>query len=92
MNSLCATKREEKEFLVKILGNRRFVTTLLFRGSIHGWTGKDFHSRSDFKNPTVSLFKVLDGDCMGGYTNIQWQKSAGSYVPDSEAMLFNLSS
>jgi hypothetical protein len=42
---------------------------LLFRGSIHGWNFKDFHSRCDGQGPTISLFKVKDGDCIGGYTS-----------------------
>jgi hypothetical protein len=30
---------------------------------------KDFHSRCDKKGPTISLFKVKKGDCIGGFTN-----------------------
>ena len=67
-NSTCTTE-EEKAYLLSLLGNKRLVTTLLLRGSIHGWTFKDFHSRCDHKRPTISLFKVKDGDCIGGYTN-----------------------
>lgn len=68
------------------------VTTLLYRGSDHGWKYKDFHSRCDYKGPTISLFKIKDGDCVGGYTTAQWsspddEKSIG----DSNALLFNLS-
>jgi len=69
VNSKCATKTEEKLFLHKLLGNKRFVTILLFSGSIHGWRAKDFHSRCDKKGSTISLFKVKDGDCIGGFTN-----------------------
>jgi hypothetical protein len=68
-NSGCTSKKEEKEYLLKLLGNKRLVTTLLYSGSIHGWMAKDFHSRCDGKRPTISLFKVKDGDCIGGYTN-----------------------
>jgi hypothetical protein len=67
-NSTCTTE-EEKAYLIKLLGNRQLTTTLLLRGSIHGWTFKDFHSRVEGKRPTISLFKVKDGDCIGGYTN-----------------------
>jgi hypothetical protein len=68
-NSACTSSKEEKRFLLKLLGNKRLVTTLLYSGSIHGWMYKDFHSRCDGKRPTISLFKVKDGDCIGGYTN-----------------------
>jgi hypothetical protein len=67
-NSKCATEKE-KEFLLKLLGKKQLVTILLYSGSIHGWDPKDFHSRSDGKRPTISLFKVKDGDCIGGYTD-----------------------
>jgi hypothetical protein len=59
---------KEKEYLHKLLGNKRFVTILLFCGSIDGWNMEDFHSRCDNKGPSISLFKIKDGDCIGGYT------------------------
>jgi nitrite reductase/ring-hydroxylating ferredoxin subunit len=68
VNSKCVTEKKQKEFLLKILGNKQFITTLLYSGSIHGWKAKDFHSRSDNKGPIISLFKIKDGDCVGGYS------------------------
>jgi hypothetical protein len=68
VNSKCATKKQQKEFLMKLLGNKKLVTALLFRGSEHGWDAIDFHSRCDNKGPTISLFKIKDGDCIGGFT------------------------
>ena len=50
---------------------------------------KDFHSRCDKKGPTISLFKVKDGDCIGGFTKAQWDSSSKS-VGDPDAFLFNL--
>jgi hypothetical protein len=74
------------------LGNKRLVTTLLYRGSDHGWTGKDFHSRSDSKGATISLFKVKGGDCIGGFTKALWRSPIDpDFVGDNDAMLFNLS-
>ena len=60
---------EQKQYLLQLLGNKILVTALLFRGSEHGWEGKDFHSRCGKKGPTISLFKIKDGDCIGGFTN-----------------------
>ena len=79
---------------MKLLGNKKFVTALLFRGSEHGRMGKDFHSRCDNKGPTISLYKVKDGDCIGGFTKAQWESpdSRGKFVGDSDSFLFNLSS
>jgi hypothetical protein len=68
VNSKCATEKQQKEYLMKLLGNKKLVTALLFRGSEHGWWAEDFHSRCDKKGPTISLFKVKDGDCIGGFT------------------------
>ena len=76
---------------MKLLGNKKLVTVLLFRGSQHGWMHKDFHSRCDKKGPTISLFKVKDGDCIGGFTTCQWDSSGGFYA-DKDSFLFNLSS
>jgi hypothetical protein len=69
INSTCTSNKEEKKFLLKLLGNKLLVTTLLYSGSKHGWKYKNFHSRCDGKGPTISLFKVKNtGDCIGGYT------------------------
>ncbi len=68
LNSKCVTDVEQKLYLNELLGNKRLVTVMLYRGSDHGWMFKDFHSRCDHKGPTISLFKVKDGDCIGGYT------------------------
>ncbi len=65
-NSKCATNIIDKNYLITLLGN--ITTTLLFNGSAHGWMTKDFHSHCDNKGPTISLFKIKDGDCVGGYT------------------------
>jgi hypothetical protein len=59
---------QQKLYLLELLGNKKLATTLLFRGSEHGWMGEDFHSRCDKKGPTISLFKVKNGDCIGGFT------------------------
>lgn len=64
-------------------------TVLIYNGSAHGWKTKDFHSRCDDKGPTISLFKIKDDDCIGGYASISWE-SEYKIVNDSNAMLFNL--
>ena len=62
------------EFLFN-LKNKRFITFLLYSGSEHGWHAKNFHDRCDNKGPTISLFKIKKGDCVGGYTSIDWSSS-----------------
>ncbi len=90
VNSGCATDNDEREYLMKLLGNKRIVTLLLYSGSVHGWKAKHFHSRCDKRSPTISLFKIKNGDCIGGYTNALWT-SEGKLISDNQAMLFNLS-
>jgi hypothetical protein len=90
VNSKCATEKQQKEYLHKLLGNKQLVTTLLYSGSLHGWMAIDFHSRCDKKGPTITLFKIKDGDCIGGYTKAKWSSIDVDFA-DSEAMLFNLS-
>jgi hypothetical protein len=72
MGSKCTSKIEEKKYLLKLLGNKILVTSLLYSGTIHGWNPKeDFHSRCDNKGPTITLMNVEEnGDCIGGYTNL----------------------
>ena len=77
---------------MSLLGNKKFVTILLYRGSDHGWYSIDFHSRCDYKGPTICLFKIEGGQCIGGFTKAQWQSlDPSEHVGDSDAMLFNLS-
>ena len=66
--SLCTNDPNEKAYLHKLLNNRKLVMTLIYRGSRDGWKGKDFNRLCNGKSPTISLFKVKDGPCIGGYT------------------------
>ena len=47
---------------------------------------------SDGLGPTVTLLKIKDNNqCVGGFTSAQWALSENdTYVSDSTAMLFNL--
>ena len=53
-------------------GKQVYKTVLEYRGTEHGWNSEDFHEQADFKDWTVSLFKILDGDCIGGFTTQSW--------------------
>jgi hypothetical protein len=55
-------------------GKQVYETVLEYRGSDHGWEKADFHKRADNKGWTVSLFKILDGDCVGGFTTQTWDR------------------
>ena len=73
----------------KILGDLEFITDDIYRGSRDGWSAKDFHSKCNDATPTITLMRVKDGPCIGGYTKHQWFPS---YRPceDKDAIIFNL--
>ena len=91
--SKCTTKKEERLYLFKLLGNKQLVLNLLYRGSDHGWNYGNFHTRCDKKGPNLCLFKIKDGDCIGGFTKADWSSPWPHYrsVGKTDAILFNLS-
>jgi hypothetical protein len=42
------------------MSNKKFKTTLRYRGSRDGWMATDFHRMSDGKGPTAALFKIKE--------------------------------
>lgn len=74
-------------YLALLIGSK--PTTLIYNGTAHGWMIKDFRSRCLNKGPTIVLFKIKDGDCVGGYTAAKWT-SDNQFVNDTDAVLFNL--
>jgi hypothetical protein len=91
--SKCANREEIRQMLVYLQDKEVYETVLEYRGSEHGWYYGDFHSRADNKDWTVSLFKIADGDCVGGFTTQSWHHRGvyNWYVRDDNAFLFNLS-
>ncbi len=87
----CTVSYGDKIYLQRVLNNLEL--TLLYRGSRDGWEAVDFHSRCDDKGPTIILLQILNGDCIGGFTNVSW--SYYNYTDkrnhlDNSAFLFNL--
>ena len=46
--------------------------TLLYRASRDGWISSDFHSKCDYKGPTLTVIKCTGGYVFGGYANAAW--------------------
>ncbi|KAM8744735.1 interferon-induced protein 44-like [Acanthopagrus schlegelii] len=63
---------------------------LLYKASIHGFTGAAFHQRCDTRSPTVSVGYNASGFVFGGYTKQPFSQS-GQYVYDDQAFLFTFS-
>ncbi len=67
-------------------------SVLLYRGSRDGWNADDFHFRCDNKGATVTLYKIKNGPCIGGFIKAQWTSPTKSSfnTADGSAILFNL--
>ena len=52
-------------FLFEFIGDPEMKLESLFIKSQHG---NLFHERADGKGPTISLFKLENGDIVGGFT------------------------
>ncbi|KAM4628714.1 interferon-induced protein 44-like isoform 1-T2 [Polymixia lowei] len=63
---------------------------LLYKASIHGFTGAAFHQRCDNQGPTVSVGYNASGFIFGGYTSKPFDQS-GQYRQDDQAFLFSFS-
>ena len=67
----CSLREEDVAYFIRSFKNKRIQTIPLFRGSEHGWTAKDFHSRCDDKGATFTIIQGPVGGslgCVGGYT------------------------
>ena len=80
----------EVEFMRTIFKNFRVL--LLFRGSRDGWEHEDFHSRCDMKGPTITLFQIKNGDCIGGFTQSNWHSSSIVKKKENNSLIFNATS
>ncbi|KAI3368611.1 hypothetical protein L3Q82_025615 [Scortum barcoo] len=65
----------------------RVKLQLLYKASIHGFTGAAFHQRCDNRSPTVSVGYNISGYVFGGYTKQPFSRS-GQFVQDDQAFLF----
>ena len=76
--------------LIKWINPRKEIEMkLLFRMSRDGGDTSTFHKLCDNKGPTLTLFKIEDGDIIGIYTPLEWDCSeSGKY--DIDTFIFNL--
>ena len=86
---------EERLFLyttiMQIKSCKKVKTTFLYRASVHGWNSTDFHSKCDFKGPTITFFKAKDTNLRcGGFTSLNWNVAINGQANDPTAFLFSL--
>ncbi|XP_044217289.1 interferon-induced protein 44-like isoform X3 [Thunnus albacares] len=77
--------RNQQKTICSQLGNVKLQ--LLYKASVHGFTGAAFHQRCDNRCPTVSVGYNASGYVFGGYTKQPFCQS-GQYVNDDQAFLF----
>ena len=91
MNSLIIDNDEEYYINLKnwINPNSDIKFKLLYRLSRDGKGFQTFHNLCDNKGITLSLFKLYDGNILGGYTTKDWDDS-NSWKKDENAFVFSL--
>lgn len=80
--------RNQQKTICSQLGHVKLQ--LLYKASIHGFTGVAFHQHCDNRCPTVSVGYNNSGYVFGGYTKQPFSQS-GQYVHDDQAFLFTFS-
>ncbi|XP_078114792.1 interferon-induced protein 44-like isoform X1 [Sander vitreus] len=86
MNSMLSNSQQKT--ICSQLG--RVKLQLLYKASIHGFTGAAFHQLCDNHCPTLSVGYNASGYVFGGYTKQPFSQS-GQYVHDDQAFLFTFS-
>ena len=93
-DSKCYITEENRAYLLEtIFKNKKMTLTLYYRSSRDGQNPNSFHLLCDNKGPTISLYKIKDGDCIGAFTNAEWQENLAEdeiFKSDKSAILFNL--
>ena len=64
---------------------------LLFKGSDHDFSAKQFHSLCDNKGPTITIIESEYGNIFGGYTSKSWNTNF-TFVKDENAFVFLIKS
>ena len=82
--------KDYKKFLKNWINpNKNLSTKLLYRLSRDGEKLSKFHELCNDKGPTLTLFKVIDGNIGGIYTPLSWDNS-NTWKHDMESFMFNL--
>jgi len=61
---------------------------LIYQGTRDGFQGHTFHSKCDFKGPTLCII-LSSGFIFGGYNDVDWN-SAGSWSNSAKTWIFSL--
>ena len=88
--SLICTNEKEKKFITEFINmiKPNSKLKLIYRASIDGQMGKDFHSKCDNISPTIVFYKNDIGNKFGGYTQSNWNLT--TYGADNNAFIFSI--
>jgi len=82
---------EEKETIRRWINSEiSFQTKLLYRLSRDGASIFNFHSKCDYKNPTLLIIESFDENKFGGYTTGSWDMFGSIYKNASKTFLYSL--
>ena len=70
--------------------NGNIKLSLLYRGSINGFSADKWHKYSDNNGPTITLILTEYDHIFGGYTSIPWNNNGSGYKTDKHAFLFSI--
>ena len=65
------TDTEKIQKLEKLF-NKKYKSTLIFRGTDDGFEAEAFHKKCDNQGETLTIIKSGMGKIFGGYTDIPW--------------------
>ena len=91
MDSLVLGENEKYNKTIKnwINPNLKIKAELLYRLSRDGKEFQTFHNLCDNKGTSLTIFKLNDGNILGGYTTKEWD-NCQNWKQDQNAFLFSL--
>ena len=89
-NSLICTEEKEIKFMSQFIWmiKPNSKLKLIYRATVDGQMGKDFHSKCDNIYPTITFFKTKSNQKFGGYTESNW--NINGYGADKNAYIFSI--
>lgn len=78
----------DRLFLQSLFKTSKITTTLLFRGSIHGFSSRSFHEKCNNKGPNLVIISS-EGHYFGGYNSTGWSDNS-EFSKAEHSFLFSL--
>ena len=54
--------------------------TLIYKKTVDGGNGRDWHAKCDGKGPTLTVMKATNGWVFGGYASKSWYSPKDQYT------------